>query len=1064
VTTLPKDLLTPTPSQAGPPAPKEAEVFVMPCSISQHRFWLLDQLYPGNSALNIPLAARFTGPLDIAVLERALNAIVNRHEVLRTSFAVVDGEPKQVIKTEISFQMGIVNLGDVPPEKREERVDQEMVAEAARPLSLEHAPIFRAVLLRLTPEDNVLMLTLQHIVCDGWSNGLIIREVGLFYNALLDGKPANLPPLTLQYADFALWQREWLKTPQFQKQLDFWNETLKGDLPVLDMPTDYPRQLGQDYTAFIESLLLPASLSDSLKRLCVDLDVTLFMVLFATYVTLLYRYTGQTEFVIGTTAANRNRTELEHLIGLFANPLILRPEISGEMSFRELAVRLRDHSLNGFAHQEVPFEVILEQLQERKSGTLKPMIQTHFLYQKAFMEPATYGDLAIKPMRSVSPGSTFELTYGIVERPEGIRLQMEYHTALYKNSTIRRLLGHFRTLLEAAVQDPDALVSEMPLLTEIEGGKLETAVSARESGTEEVRPVIDPTAIIQDLQSRLNRHFREAVYPRGVLIEPSPGANLLVLDRRLRLLPIGVPGDVYLSGVFSEILPDNALVSGPADATTPGPLFRTKFVGQNREDGKIEILGKADDFAKVNGFRINLRQVEAFLQRHPAVTEVAAAVFKQPSGEYHLVCYVVPRLGSAPAEKDLRLFLKGKISDLTLPSNILTVSTLPKDAHGEVVAELLPEPAPRVRSVRDEKIPLEAILYHQLIEIWMEILKVPSLTVEDNFFALGGNSLLALRMMTQIEKLCGRPLPLSLLLTGATIANLARYIVEANNESASPLVPVQPKGGRQPLFFLHGDWAGGGFYCGRLAQQLGEDQPFFALPPWRSGKQSASTLKDMAAYHIAAIREHTPKGPYLIGGYCIGATVAMEMARQLVAQGEKVTHLLLIDPPLWGPQWLRGVWPIIDKWGEFRKWDLQKKIYHFDRYGVSFARWLRKPMSSKFATLSRRLGFAVPVSDNPITAGREVGEGEVEILNSLDYAVYFLAYRLYKLRPPIVPTTLYFPEETPPVRLSSVRRTAQRASVKVAVEILPGDHHTCITKYTPALVEKIKAAINGFGK
>ena len=386
----------------------------MPCSVSQHRFWMLDQLYPGNSALNIPLAVQFSGPLNIPVLERALNAIVDRHEVLRTSFAVVDGGPKQVIKTEAQVHLEMIDLGNVAEEKRQERIEQEMIAEAARPLSLSQAPIFRTVLLRLTPDENILMLTLHHIVCDGWSNGLLVREVGIFYDAFLRGKPAQLPALAFHYADYALWQQEWLKTPQYQKQLDYWKEALDGQPPVLDMPTDYPRQMGQDYTAFIESLLLSPELRDGLKRLCVELDVTLFMVLFATYATLLYRYTGQTEFMIGTTAANRNRSEMEHLIGLFANPLILRPEVSGEMTFRELAVRLRDHSLNGFAHQEVPFENVLEELQERKSGGRTPVIQTHFLYQKAFMEPATYGDMTIRPLRSVSPGSTFELTYGIV--------------------------------------------------------------------------------------------------------------------------------------------------------------------------------------------------------------------------------------------------------------------------------------------------------------------------------------------------------------------------------------------------------------------------------------------------------------------------------------------------------------------------------------------------------------------------------------------------------------------------------------------------------------------------
>ena len=467
MTSNPKGSALPRPEDALPAA--DADVFVMPCSISQQRYWLLEQLSPGNTALNIPLAVQLSGPLDITVLERALNAIVLRHEVLRTSFALIDGAPKQVIKPDVVLKLGQIDLRDVLPEKRQVRIEQEMIAEAVRPLSLTEAPIFRTTLLRLTPEENVLMLTIHHIVGDGWSNGLLVREVGLFYHAILKGKPVDLPPLSVHYADYALWQEEWLKTPQFKKQLKYWEETLAGEPPVLDMPTDYPREIGlTSYTAFIESLLLSQQLGDNIKRLCIDLDVTLFMVLFATYVTLLHRYTGQTEFMIGTTAANRNRSELEHLIGLFANPLILRPAITEDMSFRELAVTLRDHSLNGFAHQEVPFEIVLEQLQERKSVARKPVIQTHFLYQKAFMEPATYGDLTIRPLRSVSPGSTFELTYGIVERAEGIRLQMEYHTALYKKSTVRRLLRHFESLLEAAVENPDTPIGEMAMLTEEE--------------------------------------------------------------------------------------------------------------------------------------------------------------------------------------------------------------------------------------------------------------------------------------------------------------------------------------------------------------------------------------------------------------------------------------------------------------------------------------------------------------------------------------------------------------------------------------------------------------------
>jgi surfactin synthase thioesterase subunit/acyl carrier protein len=389
---------------------------------------------------------------------------------------------------------------------------------------------------------------------------------------------------------------------------------------------------------------------------------------------------------------------------------------------------------------------------------------------------------------------------------------------------------------------------------------------------------------------------------------------------------------------------------------------------------------------------------------------------------------------------------------------------MPRDTKGEVVVELLPEPAGPVKSTQDEKIPLEAILYQQLLEIWIEILKVPHLTIEDNFFALGGSSLLALRMMTQIEKLCGRSLPLSLLLTGATVANLARYIIEANSESATPLVTVQAKGNRPPLFFLHGDWAGGGFYCGRLSQQLGEDQPFYALPPHRSGKPSVMSLEEMAAYHIAAMRERFPHGPYLLGGYCIGATVATEVARQLIQQGEKVTRLLLIDPPQLGARWLRTVWPVVDKVGVSLGMDLQRRIYYFDRYAVSFSRWLRKPGRNKWNTLVRRLGLAHAPRSGVIPGAGEPGMGDAEILNSLDYAVYFLAYRIYDLRPLAVPATIYFPEETPPSHLSWVKLAGRNIPKQISIEMVPGNHHTCITRQTSALAARMRATLDGVEK
>jgi pimeloyl-ACP methyl ester carboxylesterase len=277
------------------------------------------------------------------------------------------------------------------------------------------------------------------------------------------------------------------------------------------------------------------------------------------------------------------------------------------------------------------------------------------------------------------------------------------------------------------------------------------------------------------------------------------------------------------------------------------------------------------------------------------------------------------------------------------------------------------------------------------------------------------------------------------------------------------MIAFHAQGSRRPLFFLHGDWSDEGFYCGRLSQQLGEDQPFYALHPHRAGKETAMTLEEMAAYHVASIREHSPQGPYLLGGYCIGATVTIEVARQLMKQGEKVTHLLLLDPTPQGPR-LRGIWPWFDRGGDLLKWDLRKKIDCFDRYAVSFTRWLGMPLRSKVAALGRRLGLApklaASVDSSPMAAEFEAGPGGGgEELDSLDYSIYFLAFRLYDLKPLSVPITVYFPEEAPLSRFSWVKRTSQKFP-KVTIEMVPGNHRTCITQHTSVLVDKMKKTLD----
>ncbi len=1030
----------------------------MVSSMDQQRWWSLDQLAPENPAFNVPFAVELCGPLNVEALEKALEAIIRRHEVLRTSFDWIDGEVMQVIAAELPFTLHRKDFSSEPKSRRAEIVQREMNSEARTPLSLTKAPIMRICLVKFDPGDHLLVFTLHHIICDGWANGVILREMGQYYQGFVEGRPVELPELPIQYADYAMWQRDWMKTPDFDEQLTFWEKLLSGGAPMLDFPTDHPRKggPGHKFPGWMENYLLPISLTDRFKRLCKDSDATLFMVFFAAYATLLHRYTGQSLFVLGTSMANRPRAELENLIGQFANPMMLRIDVADEPTFRELMDRVRDMLLGAMTHQDVPLESVLERIEINTAGREKPAIQTIVMFQRDFLQSARAGGLEIRPLRWVSPGTVIELTLGIVERAEGICLHMEHNPELIEHATIRRLLRHFEKLLEAILENPDTPVSAISFLTDEERARLWPSLPAKKS-TEDAGLGQDPEPIVKNLKSQLDRHFRQAANPDGIAIQAPADARLVVLDRHLRLPPPGVPGQIYLGDISPEKVPANTLVSGPLDSASPVPLYRTDFVAKTREDGTIILLGQTDDFGQINGFRVNLRQINSILLRHPDVSEAAARITQRASGEDRLIAYVVLKLGRSPSEKDLRALLVGKISYFTLPSQIVTVPSLARDSHGDVVTGLLPKPVPRSKSGDEAKLPLESILYQQLIEIWTDVLKVPNLTIHDNFFALGGTSLQGFRMMLRIEKLCGCSLPLSLLLTGATIANLARFIIEANNESALPLVPVQVKGSRPPLFFLHGDWAGGGFYCSRLSQKLGNDQPLYALPPYRAGKPELLTMEEMAAYHIAVIKHRAPKGPYVLGGYCIGATVAMEIARQLEENGDRVSHLLLIDPPTPVP-WLRWAWPVIDRIGDLMKWDLQKKIHDFDLTAVSFARWLSRSPAGKLTSIRRRLGLLKP-GPLPITADETAEAGDIEILKSMDYAVYFLAYRLYPSQELTVPTTLYFPEEAVQSR-NWLRRITRESKAKVMIEPLLGDHHTCITNHLAALVAKMKKTLD----
>lgn len=459
--------LHPTQGTDSPPA-------CLPLSFAQQRLWFLAQLAPDNPFYNVPAALRLTGCLDQTALERSLQTIVARHAVLRSRFITRADQPVQVIEPERRIELVVVNLPAVAPADRPRLSQQLALQEAQRPFNLTTDSLVRLTLVQFDPTESVLLLTLHHIVADGWSLGVLLGELATCYSALVQGRSPVLPTLPMQYHDFALWQRHWLQGEILEKQLAYWRRQLE-DLPVLQLPGDRPRPAVQTYRGATCPLQISPALTVALQSLSQRSGVSLFMTLLAAFATLLYRYTGQVDLAIGTPIANRHRSQLEGLIGFFVNSLVLRTDLSGDPGFRELLERVRQVALAAYEHQDLPFEKLVEELDPDRDLSRNPLFQVAFALQNAPMQTFQLPGLTLEPTPLNSESARFDLEVHLWEPDHGLRSLWQseaglsgficYSTDLFDSDRIARLVGHFQTLLAAIVAQPEARLSELSLLT-----------------------------------------------------------------------------------------------------------------------------------------------------------------------------------------------------------------------------------------------------------------------------------------------------------------------------------------------------------------------------------------------------------------------------------------------------------------------------------------------------------------------------------------------------------------------------------------------------------------------
>lgn len=1047
-----------------------------PLSYAQSRLWFLEQLESEGGVYNTGGALRLVGVLDVAALTASLNEIIQRHEILRTTFAIANGQPVQVIAPTLAVTLPVIDLQQFPDREREAEVQRLAIQEADRPFDLTKGPLLRVTLLKLGKTEHILLLTMHHIVFDGWSREVLVCELATLYGNFSSGKYFPLPELPIQYADFAHWQRQRLQGEVLDRQLTYWKQKLADAPTVLELPTDRPRPPVQTFQGSTQFFELSSSLTQKLKQFSQKQGVTLFMTLLAAFQTLLYRYTNQKDICIGSPIANRNCHQIEPLIGFFVNTLVLRTDLSGNPSFEELLSRVRQVALDAYAHQDLPFELLVEKLQPERSLSYTPLFQVMFSLDNAPSEPFALPGLSFDPLELDTGIAKFDLTLSMEETQQGLKGRLEYNTDLFDARRMTRTIEHWQNLLEGIVAAPEQRISELPLLSEAERHQL--LVEWNDTWTEysqkdcihqlfekQVEESPDAIAAIykdeqltyQELNDRANQLARylqkvgvgpeilvgicverslemlvgllgilkaggaylplDPAYPKqrlafmlrdanvGVLLtqqslldalseyqgkfvfldtdwaaialesqenpiartqsenlaytiytsgstgtpkgvaiqhdslvnytnnacleyelEPSDrilqfasigfdaaaeeifpclmrGATLVlrtdemlssipdfleqcrrlgvtvldlptafwhqltseldaaiplpktlrlviigsesalpdclkiwqqqvgqrvrlvnsygptettivatvcdlsklttdettvpigrpirnaqayVLDSYLQPVPVGVPGELYIGGVgvargyFNQpeltaerFIPNPILIKGGLKGDR---LYKTGDLVRYRSDGNIEFLGRIDRQVKIRGFRIELEEIETAIGQDPGVRETAVVVREDRPGNKCLVAYLVRKLERDLTIAQLRSFLKEKLPEYMVPSVFVQLEALPLTPNGKIDRRSLPVPEQTRSELETAYVAPRTPLEQQLTEIWAQVLGLETVGIHDNFFDLGGHSLLITQLLTQVRDTFKVNLSLRSLFKEPTVANVAQII------------------------------------------------------------------------------------------------------------------------------------------------------------------------------------------------------------------------------------------------------------------------------------------------
>jgi Condensation domain len=429
-----------------------------PLSYGQQRLWFLHQIDSDIPAYNMPLAVRVRGDLNVSALNNSINQIIKRHGALRTTFASRDGEPIQVIAPELKLRLEVVDLSAVEEKEREEEMRRRVKEEVARRFDLNIGPLIRAMVVRMCEGEHVVAVTMHHIISDGWSLGVFIKELCELYEAECEGRRHRLEELRIQYGDYARWQRAWLQGEELERQIRYWREQLRGRLPILKLE-NRPRLPGQTHTGKTQPFALSKTLSESLRFLSRQEHATLFMTLLAGFNILLHYYSGEKDIIVGTDVANRNHAEIETLIGFFVNQIVLRSDLSGDPTFRELLSQVREITLGAYTHQDLPFEEVVDILQLELDSSRTPLIQIKLVMQEAPLADATLPGLTLYRQEIEEATVKFDLLLNLLDRGQGLVGALQYNTDLFDVSFISHFLKNYEAVLHHSASQPDARLS-----------------------------------------------------------------------------------------------------------------------------------------------------------------------------------------------------------------------------------------------------------------------------------------------------------------------------------------------------------------------------------------------------------------------------------------------------------------------------------------------------------------------------------------------------------------------------------------------------------------------------